>query len=147
MQDFADRVRKLRNSYGISQEKFAKRLGISRDYLSQLENGREPGRHVQKIIELFESANINPVGNSSQSDETDLPATHQVNEDSGNEYLKRRKECEDHLKKYLDRTATVPGAVDHALIQLRLHLPLSDVARLAKDQLADKSSDAPQAPH
>lgn len=35
-----NRIEELRNSKGISQEEFAKRMGVSRQTISSLENGR-----------------------------------------------------------------------------------------------------------
>ena len=40
MSDFGDRVRKRRCDEGLSQEKLAQTVGISRNYLSQIERGK-----------------------------------------------------------------------------------------------------------
>ena len=39
MNDFGDNVRKRRCEEGLSQEKLAQTVGISRNYLSQIERG------------------------------------------------------------------------------------------------------------
>ncbi len=48
---FSSRVLRLRNSMGLSQEAFGQLLRITRNYVSMLEGGREPG---PKLIEHFE---------------------------------------------------------------------------------------------
>ncbi len=58
MSSIADRVRKLRGD--LSQAAFAKRLLISRDYLSQIENGREPSPRLVQQIELLERVGLAP---------------------------------------------------------------------------------------
>ncbi|MEO0537467.1 MAG: helix-turn-helix transcriptional regulator [Cyanobacteria bacterium P01_A01_bin.123] len=39
MSDFGDKIRKRRSEEGLSQEKLAQTVGISRNYLSQIERG------------------------------------------------------------------------------------------------------------
>lgn len=56
MPSIADRVRTLRGK--LSQADFAKRLHISRDYLSQIENGREPSARFIHQIELLEQVGL-----------------------------------------------------------------------------------------
>ena len=43
-----DILARLRRAYGISQADLAKDLGVSRPYLSEVENGREPGMEMLK---------------------------------------------------------------------------------------------------
>ena len=38
--DFGDRIRSLRQKTGLSQEKFALKIGIDRTYYSSVENGK-----------------------------------------------------------------------------------------------------------
>ncbi|MGE9269702.1 MAG: helix-turn-helix domain-containing protein [Verrucomicrobiales bacterium] len=42
--------------------------------------------------------------------------------------------CHSHLKQYLKMVENVPGAAAHALIQLELHLPLSQARKLAENR-------------
>jgi transcriptional regulator with XRE-family HTH domain len=126
MASFADKIRKLRKSYGLSQEKFARRLGIGRDYLSQLENGRIPGKSVERMVEIFERAAI--VGQDAVVLEEDAGVFNSTH--SGG----LRTQCEEHLRSYLNEAEKHPGALAHALFTLQLHLPLEALSRFGKDK-------------
>jgi transcriptional regulator with XRE-family HTH domain len=39
-------IARLRKSHGLSQSELARDLGVSRQYLSEIENGREPGMEL-----------------------------------------------------------------------------------------------------
>ena len=52
---FSDRVLNLRSRLGLSQDAFAKRLGVSRNYVSMIEQGREPSDSLKKLIETLET--------------------------------------------------------------------------------------------
>jgi phage repressor protein C with HTH and peptisase S24 domain len=54
--EFANRVRAYREREGLSQEELAKRLGISRNYVSMIEGGRAPSDQVTRHFELLELA-------------------------------------------------------------------------------------------
>lgn len=43
---FCERLRTWRKKAGLSQEQAAAQLGVSRSYLNEVENGREPGRKL-----------------------------------------------------------------------------------------------------
>ncbi|ACV64692.1 transcriptional regulator, XRE family [Desulfofarcimen acetoxidans DSM 771] len=50
-------IRKLRIKYGVTQEKLAQKVGISRIYLSELENGRKKNPSttlLEKIAKNFD---------------------------------------------------------------------------------------------
>jgi transcriptional regulator with XRE-family HTH domain len=51
---FADRLVSYRKREGISQETLAKRLGISRNYVSMIESGREPSDQIVRHFTLLE---------------------------------------------------------------------------------------------
>lgn len=55
-EDFAKQVREYREREGISQEELAKRLGMSRNYVSMIEGGREPSDQVMRHFRLLESS-------------------------------------------------------------------------------------------
>lgn len=53
-EDFSHKVVALRSRLGLNQADFAHRLGISRNYVSQLEQGREPGPSLRQLVELLD---------------------------------------------------------------------------------------------
>ncbi len=53
-QNFSKSVRQLRERMGLNQEEFASRVGISRNYVSMIETGREPSESLRQLIELME---------------------------------------------------------------------------------------------
>lgn len=52
---FSERVSSLRAKLGLSQEAFAKRLGVSRNYVSMIEQGREPSDSLKLLVERLEA--------------------------------------------------------------------------------------------
>lgn len=54
MSTIADRVKTLRKAAGLTQAQFAEKLHFSRDYISQIEGGRDPGARFKQQIELIE---------------------------------------------------------------------------------------------
>jgi transcriptional regulator with XRE-family HTH domain len=56
LNDFAIRVRKLRQQSGISQEKFALKIGMDRTYYASVESGRRNISlvNIDKIAKGFE---------------------------------------------------------------------------------------------
>lgn len=52
--DFSRRLRLWRHTLGLNQTEAAKRLGLERSYLSQLEGGRKPGEAAQVRFEIEE---------------------------------------------------------------------------------------------
>lgn len=52
--DFSARFRRLRDTLQLSQEQMATRLHISANYLSQIENGREPSVRVIEALRRLE---------------------------------------------------------------------------------------------
>jgi phage repressor protein C with HTH and peptisase S24 domain len=52
---FSERLRTLREQLAESQDVFANRLGISRNYLSMLEKGRAPGDSLVKLFDMLEA--------------------------------------------------------------------------------------------
>src|SRR4051812_12096247 len=59
-ESFSQRVRKYREREGITQDELAKRLGMSRNYVSMIEGGREPSDQVVRHFELLELAPPTP---------------------------------------------------------------------------------------
>lgn len=55
-EDFAKQVRDYRARHGISQEELAHRLGMSRNYVSMIEGGREPSDQVMRHFRLLEAS-------------------------------------------------------------------------------------------
>ncbi len=54
-EDFKEFLRRLRKSHLLTQAEMAKKLGMSRDYMSRLEGGRKPGlRFLKRLVEEFE---------------------------------------------------------------------------------------------
>lgn len=61
--DFSQRVIAYRKREDISQEELAKRLGISRNYVSMIEGGKQPSEQVVRHFALLESSPL-PAGSS-----------------------------------------------------------------------------------
>ncbi len=55
LQNTAQRLSKLRAKLGLNQQQLADQLGISRNYVSMLEQGREPSKSIVLLIEKLES--------------------------------------------------------------------------------------------
>lgn len=49
-----NRVSSLRRRLGLSQTAFANKLGVSRNYVSMLEGGREPSESLSKLMDTME---------------------------------------------------------------------------------------------
>ena len=58
--DFSQRVIAYRKREDISQEELAKRLGISRNYVSMIEGGKQPSEQVVRHFALLESSPLPP---------------------------------------------------------------------------------------
>lgn len=58
------RVRALRERLGITQTELSKRIGFARNYISLIENGREPAHKFIRALELLEQA---PLPHSEQT--------------------------------------------------------------------------------
>lgn len=56
MNTTGQRLQALREKLGISQGELAKRMGFSRNYISLVENGREPAHRFLKALELLEQS-------------------------------------------------------------------------------------------
>ena len=54
--DFGQRIKELRNQAGLSQEKFALKIGMDRTYYASVEAGKRniSLQNIQKIAEGFE---------------------------------------------------------------------------------------------
>lgn len=61
-EDFSQRVIKLRQKLGLSQDGLAKRLGVSRNYVSMVEGGRLPSEALQKLILTLEDRELRTPG-------------------------------------------------------------------------------------
>lgn len=55
-QKFSERLRSFRERNGLSQEEMAEKLGLSRNYVSMMEGGREPSESVTKLFEIMDSS-------------------------------------------------------------------------------------------
>jgi len=51
---FFERFRQLREELGENQEEYAKRFGVSRNYVGMIENGRDPGDTFLKLFDIIE---------------------------------------------------------------------------------------------
>ncbi|MBE7497109.1 MAG: helix-turn-helix domain-containing protein [Verrucomicrobiaceae bacterium] len=60
LKKFSERVSSLRAKLGLSQEPFAKLLGVSRNYVSMIEQGREPSASLKMLIERLENEHLDP---------------------------------------------------------------------------------------
>jgi SOS-response transcriptional repressor LexA len=56
----SQRVSDLRKKLGLSQDLFAKRLGVSRNYVSMIEGGREPSTALMNLVEAIDSQPYDP---------------------------------------------------------------------------------------
>lgn len=61
-EDFSKRVIRLRNTLGLNQAAFGDLLGVSRNYVSMIETGRKPSRHLIKAVENLEFEQENKHG-------------------------------------------------------------------------------------
>lgn len=57
-ENFGDRFRKYRRLHDINQDVLAERLGLSRNYVSMIEGGRDPSDVVKKHFETLENSPI-----------------------------------------------------------------------------------------
>lgn len=55
---FSNRVSRLREEMGQTQDEFAKTLGVSRNYVSMLENGREPSEALALLVASLEEKHL-----------------------------------------------------------------------------------------
>lgn len=62
-EDISNRMRTLRRAMDLSQEEFAQQLGVSRNYVSMIEGGREPSANIIKLVELLESKHLGQAPN------------------------------------------------------------------------------------
>lgn len=61
----AARVSKAREAADVNQSAFARRLGVSRNYVSMVENGKEPGRKfLEKLLELEIALGLHPASDA-----------------------------------------------------------------------------------
>ncbi len=54
---FGSRLRKLRNDQGLSQKSLADQMGVSRTYISKIENGRQ-NPTLEKIYNISTCLNV-----------------------------------------------------------------------------------------
>lgn len=67
-------MKALRERLGVTQEALAQRMGFSRNYVSMVEKGRNPGPRFIKQLALLEiSSGLRPVPNSEQAGEQRSP--------------------------------------------------------------------------
>lgn len=120
--NFPERIERLWKNSGLTQQELADRLLIDRSYLNRLMKGKkQPSDRLWHQITLLEKLGV-PQGHYFQEE-----ATHMiVNETSE----PTRDNCEEHLRRYLDRAETIAGGVGHAWVQLQLHFSITDLERL-----------------
>ena len=51
---FGERVASFRRSLGLNQKEFAPKLGVSSNYLSMIEQGREPSDNLVRLFDMIE---------------------------------------------------------------------------------------------
>lgn len=117
-------MRKLRKSYGLSQALFARRLGISRDYLSQLERGREPGPSLSRLVSAMERSGIGNAPSSAQSAKLaeSAGAEHSAKLSPFPEGRPReptRADCEAAFRRWLDYAERTPGMIGYTWVMLQ----------------------------
>jgi transcriptional regulator with XRE-family HTH domain len=71
---FALRVASLRARMGVTRPKLAQRLGVSRQYVTKIENGAHASLPVIKLIEKLEAEVLNGTAPTSESTLHDTPA-------------------------------------------------------------------------
>lgn len=71
---FALRVASLRARMGVTRPKLAQRLGVSRQYVTKIENGAHASLPVIKLIEKLEAEVLNGTAATSESTLHDTPA-------------------------------------------------------------------------
>lgn len=64
--DIGSRIRKIREKKGISLNKFAKIIGVSSGYLSNLESGKTTTINLEVLNKIQTELNIMPIGEHSE---------------------------------------------------------------------------------
>ncbi len=75
MDDFGNKVRERRVEEGLSQEKLAQAVGISRNYLSQVERGQATNLSWQVMERLTSVLGLKVEQEGTESEKVDLPAS------------------------------------------------------------------------
>lgn len=113
-QDVATRLRSLRKQLGLEQSEMAARLLVSRSYLSQIENGREPGDKFAELLRRIEAEHVNPV--NSHFAVTESPEPYGVDLDD------IYAELHGVIDAAINAAGEDPERVTYLLDQLRQHL-------------------------
>ena len=80
-EEFALRVSKFRGKTGLSQEKLAELLAVSRNYVSMIEGGRRPS---EVVVKLFETLENSPLYNGTVAPSESPPKAPRQNKEFGN---------------------------------------------------------------
>ena len=121
----ADRVKKLRLAADMTQAEFAERLMISRDYLSQIEGGREPSSRLAMQIDLIERLGLDAIG--VRTDAADKVGTVGMLKEDGPTYGQTtrpatRADCEALFKQFMAAAEKDPNGIPHAYMLIRQYL-------------------------
>jgi transcriptional regulator with XRE-family HTH domain len=120
--DFSARFRRLRDTLQLNQEQMAARLHISANYLSQIENGREPSVRVLEVLNRIEE----DVARGRLLDGVTLPESMAVAEDAKIYGASTTNVLRQELRQKFDRTIAAAGDNRDRLgwisVQLDTHL-------------------------
>lgn len=133
---FFERFRQLREELGENQEEYARRFGVSRNYVGMIENGRDPGDTFLKLFDIIEKQwRSNQLANAIQNGHatrgaSEEPAT--VKETPTRAYSAKRTEPELHIPQLSPNAARRLIAVAEAI-----RLPASDLLNTAVHSYLD----------
>ena len=137
---FPQRLKRLREKAGFTQEEMADALKIGRPYYNQIEGGkREPGDRLENQVNMVEVNGIhllNTPGRTVAGYPEPAAPSSMLNEDAG--HAPTKAQCLAHFSAYLDKAARIAGGVGHTWVQLQLHFSISDLDKLRAKTGDDK---------
>lgn len=141
------RLKSLRNRLGLSQAQMAERLGITREWVSNLETGSAKIQelHIYKLDEIEKSLHSEYLSKGSPAPSkageiADRRANSSLNLNPA--FRSPPEEptadrCLSYLADYLREISRVPGAVGYTWIQLQKHFSMEEAKRLASQSMAE----------
>ena len=138
------RLRQLRRDLSFIQEEMAERLGITREWYSKLESGREQVSELiaRRIVDLERENLLAQIAAASQP-ETELatkgPKGERAPKSPADDTVAPNvQDCLDYFRAYMLYMSQVPGGVGHAWVQLQLHFPFTHIDRLQSKKDKEK---------
>lgn len=138
-EEFHIRLRRLRGEAGLTQTQMADALVIGRSYYNRIEKGaREPSPRLVQQVNLIERHGVHLLHTDALKSEHNMNRRVRdvLREDEASYHPadSTERECRQYFDRYIRRATRIPGALGHALVQMKLHLKLSDLDELEKGQ-------------